>query len=505
MVDQESADEQRAIPFLFGTRIGRYEIGRRLGVGAMGAVYEATRADDGTSVAVKVLNAALAATPAARARFLHEAKLTARVRHPNIVTIIEAAEESDSAYLVMELLDGEDLARHLRRFGAMPAGEVAEVFVSVCDAVATAHGQGIIHRDLKPSNVFLARKAGRSQPMVLDFGIAQAEDTTDAPAGGFRGMFGTPMYLAPELIGLDPVATPASDQYALGVTLYEALTGVPPFKAADFKYLWEEIAAGQPPALRQRRADIPAELEQIVQRAMSRHPHERFPSVSDLGLALLPFVSAPVSGARSGRRRPPSSPAIEAEAAMPSPFVRTLPPEALALPEEIAGDDTVPSPAGSAADWRHPGPSSIVVAKENRRGRIIAAAGAVACGIALLSLLGTHRSAPRQASLAPAPAPATAPAPMPPAPSPPPAPAVAPPPVAEKAPPPPAPVIAPPPVAEKAPRAPAVARVAGKAAPPSEVAHVAEEPPARTPAPAPRSRHRESTEIRMHNGVPLLD
>ncbi len=174
MVDQESADEQRAIPFLFGTRIGRYEIGRRLGVGAMGAVYEATRTDDGTSVAIKVLNAALAGTPDARERFLHEAKLTARVRHPNIVTIIEAAEDSDSAYLVMELLDGEDLARHLRRFGAMPAGEAAEVFVSVCDAVATAHGHGIIHRDLKPSNIFLARKAGRSQPMVLDFGIAQA-------------------------------------------------------------------------------------------------------------------------------------------------------------------------------------------------------------------------------------------------------------------------------------------------------------------------------------------
>ena len=186
----ESAEDRSAAAFLFGTRIGKYEIGRRLGIGSMGVVYEGLRSSDGKSVAIKVLNGELAAKPVARARFLREARLTARVRHPNIVEIIEAGEELERILSRMELLEGEDLARRLQRSGAIPIAEVVDILVSVCDAVATGHRRGVTHRDLKPSNIFLAVKNGRTHPMVLDFGIAKAEDEAEGGGCDRRGHAG---------------------------------------------------------------------------------------------------------------------------------------------------------------------------------------------------------------------------------------------------------------------------------------------------------------------------
>ncbi|MES1207348.1 MAG: serine/threonine-protein kinase, partial [Pseudomonadota bacterium] len=218
-----STNQQTAV-FQSGTRLGAYEIGARLGLGATGVVYDAVRITDGKRVAIKVLNAELAAKPTARARFLNEAKLAARLRHPNIVEIVDAGEEGERAYLVMELLEGEDLAVRLQRSGAMSIAEAVDVLVPVCDAVATAHRLGITHRDLKPSNIFLSVRDGRVRPVVLDFGVAKDHE----PGGAAeiqvpQGVFGTPMYLAPELVADQGAAGPASDQYALGVILHEAL------------------------------------------------------------------------------------------------------------------------------------------------------------------------------------------------------------------------------------------------------------------------------------------
>ena len=241
------------------------------GVGATGAVYEGVRITDGKRVAIKVLSADLAAKPTARARFLNEAKLAARLRHPNVVEIVDAGEEGDRAYLVMELLEGEDLAARLQRSGAMSIAEAVDVLAPVCDAVATAHRLGITHRDLKPSNIFLAVRDGRVRPVVLDFGVAKDHESPgEAEIQGPKGVFGTPMYLAPELIADHGAAGPASDQYALGVILYEALTGQQAYAAEDLGQLLRAISAGKPPSPRARRSDIPAELDAIVTRAMTR-------------------------------------------------------------------------------------------------------------------------------------------------------------------------------------------------------------------------------------------
>ncbi|HVT08397.1 MAG TPA: serine/threonine-protein kinase, partial [Polyangia bacterium] len=354
-----STNELQTVVFQTGTRFGAYEIGARLGAGATGDVYEGVRITDGRRVAIKVLSAELAAKPTARARFLNEAKLAARLRHPNVVEIVDAGEEGDRAYLVMELLEGEDLAARLQRSGAMSIAEAVDVLVPVCDAVATAHGLGITHRDLKPSNIFLAARAGRSRPVVLDFGVAKDHESPgEAQSQGPKGVFGTPMYLAPELVADQGAAGPASDQYALGVILYEALTGHQAYAAEDLGQLFRAISAGNPPSPRARRSDIPAELDAIVMRAMTADPRARFPGVADLRRALLPFGSRPGEAAAApGRRRAPSSPAIEVEAATPSPFVRTLIPETHAesgpwfvapvSPDEMSDAVTLPSEAPS--------------------------------------------------------------------------------------------------------------------------------------------------------------
>ena len=142
-----------------GTRLGKYEIVRQLGAGGMGAVYEAVHTQIGKRVAIKVLAPAVAAKPEARARFLREAQLTSKVRHAHAVDVTDMGTEGDQTFLVMELLDGEDLAARLARERRLAIPELVDIMLPVCSAVAAAHAAGVIHRDLKPQNIFLARSA----------------------------------------------------------------------------------------------------------------------------------------------------------------------------------------------------------------------------------------------------------------------------------------------------------------------------------------------------------
>jgi eukaryotic-like serine/threonine-protein kinase len=521
---EDAGDE--AIPS--GRRLGKYEVRRRLGVGSMGAVYEGLRVADGKRVAVKVLDAGLTAKPTARARFLDEARLAGRVRHPNVVEVLDTGEESERAYLVMELLEGEDLARRLQRAGALPVAEVAGIVVPICGALAATHREGITHRDLKPSNIFLTFREGRVHPVLLDFGVAKDAASAGAaePSGiGDAAVFGSPMYLAPELVGNPGAADSASDQYALGVILYEALTGELPYAAANLEQLFRAVAAGNPPAPRTRRSELPDALDALVLRAMSVDPRARYATIDDLARELTPFAAAPATPAKPGRRRPPSSPAIDLESATPSPFVRTLIPElqldaglSLAeqegpeggteeLREESAADAPLPAlaasraeaeesfqneqsfhdvadgesgdvPADVAARWQ-PWPAVARFARERRRLAVASAAGLAA--LMLLILIGHGKSTRPPAAPATQPAP-TAAADTPRAPAAPPVAA----PVEPKVPPPP-----PPPAAvektEVAPPTPApvaVEKTGPPPAPPPAAVVEKTEPPPTPPPPA---------------------
>jgi serine/threonine-protein kinase len=407
-----------------GTRLGEYEIERLLGVGSMGAVYEGVCTATSQRFAIKVLSPALAAMPSARARFLNEAKLTARVRHPHIVDVSDVGEDAGRSFFVMELLNGEDLSRRLQRSGRLSVVETADIIVPVCDAVAEAHRRGVTHRDLKPSNIFLLIRGRRPHPVVLDFGIAkvEAEDEVPAQRPGVtpavrRVVFGTPYYLAPEQVANHEAAGPASDQYALGVILYECLTGQPPYRGENFDEVFRAIVAGNPVPPIARRPEIPEEMNAIVLRALSRDPKARYSSVGELRQALLPFSSkatgsvptlqsrapaplpsAPAVASSSSSSTPASSapsplPAAEVDVPPPRSFVRTLTPEVEALEgawfaageaaHENPGEAATPSATTARVDsgWE---PSGATVPPVEVESAAHAAVSGVANGIAKL-------------------------------------------------------------------------------------------------------------------------
>jgi serine/threonine protein kinase len=221
---------------LIGRRLGgRYLMRSLLGVGGMGQVYRATQAGIEREVAVKVLRPELAHHPGIPERFLREARAAALVQHPNAITVLEFGEDSGVLFLAMELLYGEPLIRRLRR-GPLDAAVALDLFEQVAAALAAAHDVGVIHRDLKPENIFLARFGsgdGREVVKVLDFGLAKLlEPLGEGPQTDANQRIGTPRYMAPEqAYGIDVDAR--CDVYALGLLLFEMLTGRPAFDDAN--------------------------------------------------------------------------------------------------------------------------------------------------------------------------------------------------------------------------------------------------------------------------------
>ena len=351
-----TADETEIPTLAAGTVLGKYSIVKLLGAGGMGAVYEATHTEIQKRVAIKVLSPLIAAVPGARARFLREAQLTSRVRHPHIVDVADMGSDGGHTYLVMEFLHGEDLAQRLERLGPVGIEELADIMLPVCSAVAAAHAAGITHRDLKPQNIFLASGTRRVHPKVLDFGISKGNDavTQAGTLTGTGAMIGTPYYLAPEQIMDSKSAGSASDQYALGIILYECLTGKRPYEGDNLFIVFQGIVGGTPKRLRELRPEVPAEMEDVVLRAMKVDPKARFATIEDFGRALLPFASGRArviwdeafAGGAAGDA-PPGRPSI-AMFPTPTPPTRasTLMPPGLANPGAIPGAIT-PSPPGA--------------------------------------------------------------------------------------------------------------------------------------------------------------
>ena len=326
-----------------GARLGKYELVRLLGAGGMGTVYEAVHTEIGKRVAIKVLAPAVAAKPEARARFLREAQLTSKVRHPHAVDVTDMGTEGDQTFLVMELLDGEDLATRLGREPQLALTDLVDIMLPVCSAVAAAHAASVIHRDLKPQNIFLARSASGLVAKVLDFGISKAQDAAQMDAlTGSDAIIGTPYYLAPEQVTDSRSASPASDQYAIGVVLYECLTGVRPFQADSLYGVLHAIIEGAPARPRERRPDLDASFEAVVLRAMNVARPARFASVTALAQAMWPFASE--RGRMVWREAYGSSrPGVE-------------PPRPARSSNETAIDDAVRTPRWPARDAQSPRP-----------------------------------------------------------------------------------------------------------------------------------------------------
>ena len=405
-------------PLAPGTSLGKYRIVRFLGEGGMGAVYEGLHAEIGKRVAIKTISPALAAIPEARARFLLEAQLTSRIRHPHTVDVTDICMEGEQAFLVMEYLDGEDLARHLRRKGALPLDEVVDIALPILAAVAAAHDEGIVHRDLKPQNIFLARtRDGAIQPKVLDFGISKAPACSPIRTSG--AILGSPSYFAPEQVQDPKAISPASDQYALGVILYECVTGRLPYEGSNLAAIFQAIVTGSYAPPNAHRRELPDDYQQVITRAMSLAPGDRYPDLRHMGRALLLFASPRTQllwrdhfAGTVGPRMPDGGSPVPVTDQMPGPSLSPLAVTAFmhARPQPMA-TEAAPSP-GWILPVRSPSSGSsdpsLVVPRRFRAARWSLAGGALVAAAAFIIVLLSRDRARTPPPAVPPPAPAAA-------------------------------------------------------------------------------------------------
>jgi len=291
------------------SRIGKYIIRERIGVGGMGAVYRAWDPVLKRNVAIKTILADKLADREIMARFRHEAEAISQIDYPHIVSLKEFSEgdakTGEPPYMVMELLQGESLQGLIAR-GPLAIDRAATIFLETCAAVSVCHRRGIVHRDLKGTNIFIAEYDGTEVVKVLDFGIAKVwadsqraefDERAEVTRKGIA--VGTPEYFAPEIIR-GQAANPATDQYSLGVVLYSALTGgrrpFEPSKKAERRdlQLLHAILNGDHLAVRAHRPELPEALQAVIERAINHDPNLRFGSVHEFGEALLPWASPEV-------------------------------------------------------------------------------------------------------------------------------------------------------------------------------------------------------------------
>ena len=259
----------------------------KVGVGASGEVYRAWDPALEREVALKLLRPGV---PGSETTLIEEARALARLRHPEVVSVYGIGEESGQVGLWMEFLRGEDLAQRIERLGPMPAAEAVRIGVSVTRALAAVHAAGLLHRDLKPANLVLTEDG---RVVLTDFGLGQRRALQDDDP---LRISGTPMFMAPERLSGEP-ATTRSDLYALGVTLWCALSGKPPFAARTMRELREQSGAGAMRSLREERPDLPAALVATIECAMAATPETRFANAEEMGtaleMALVPPRAAP--------------------------------------------------------------------------------------------------------------------------------------------------------------------------------------------------------------------
>ncbi len=296
----------------------KYRVERLLGAGGMGVVVAASHLGLGQPVAIKLMLPDLATSAEFSARFLREARAAAAIRGDHAVRIFDVATAEDGMlYMVMELLDGEDLGQIIKKRGALPIAEAVDYLLQVCDAVGDAHAQGIVHRDLKPGNLFLARRSKGSPVIkVLDFGISKSSPPGDAPDGPTLTvpdtMLGTPYYMSPEQFRSAKTVDARTDIWSLGLILHKLITGFSAFESDSVREHISMIAADPPAPLRLRRPDAPEGLEAIVLRCLEKDVSLRFQNVGDLVMALAPF--APTRPGRELLVAPPDPPAITTHA-----------------------------------------------------------------------------------------------------------------------------------------------------------------------------------------------
>jgi serine/threonine protein kinase len=357
---------------LIGRRIHGYVVQRKLGEGGMGAVYEVLQPGIGKRLALKVLHAEYAKKDPIVQRFFAEARAVNQIGHPNIVDILNYDQLEDGTYFIlMEFLEGVSLARYIQQRGPMTPPEVAEIILPMADALAAAHHHGIVHRDLKPENVQLVDRHGNPRYVkLLDFGIAKLSSSSSPDAaGGMAGasgtsgtsgtktgqVMGTPTYMSPEqAMGRTKEIDHRTDVYALGIIMYQMLTGDVPFHADSFGDLMLLHLQQTPPALQYRRPDLAPVWNDIIQICLAKSREHRFGSMRELADA----IRAALAGQPLARPAQPIGP-HGTVALGPAPYVPSSYPSA--APTAPGADRTAPSggyPATAPGSYPGSGPGT---------------------------------------------------------------------------------------------------------------------------------------------------
>ena len=320
---------------------GKYEMVRLIGRGGMGVVFEARHTTLGERVAIKVLLATAVRSAETTARFLREARAAFAVADEHVARVLDAGTgPSGDPYLVMELLEGSDLAEVLRTRGPLPFADVVDYVAQACAGLSAAHAQGIVHRGVKPANLFLSR-AAKGTPLVkiLDFGIAKADDTTGPALTSTSTGIGTLPYMSPEQVKASRDVDARADVYSMGATLHELLTGRPLFEAPGPAELIVAILHAEPTALHALRPDAPPLLGAVIARATRKDREERYPTAALLATAAREALTSLAPNTNAAATDP-----WTAGASLPSALASTAPPRQLHYPLHPANVHPPPAP-----------------------------------------------------------------------------------------------------------------------------------------------------------------
>jgi len=410
--------------------LGKYRIEQVLGQGGMGVVVSARHLELDELVAIKFMHPNFAGQQEQVERFLREGRAAAKIKSEHVARVRDVGKTADGVpYMILEHLTGSDLASVIKDEGKVAIPDAVEFLLQACEALAEAHTSGIVHRDLKPANLFLIVRADGSPCVkLLDFGISKLIDAQEAALTATNGMMGSPLYMAPEQLSAAKSVDKRADIWALGIILYELVTGERPFDAPTLPQLVLRVATDAPTPITNYLPDAPEALVAVIDRCLTKNPDQRYENVGVLASALAPLappeaqhsidriarvIAASTTGGQKRQRTVRTSPNPgNADATGPVPMSREesaatmvgTPPIDAKLAQTTNGGSTQTKPAPV-----EPAPS--------RRGLAIAIGGMAVALLALAVVIGTRREPPATpaaaasaAPVVPPPATTTAPA-----------------------------------------------------------------------------------------------
>src|SRR5688572_16581210 len=307
---------------------GRFRVEHVIGIGSMGVVLAAKHLELDERVAIKFIRAEMQQVPGVLSRFAREAKAAVSIKSEHVAQVFDVGTaDGIGPYIVMEYLEGCDLAQVLEMEGRLPIRRAVHYVMQACEALAVAHSSGITHRDIKPENLFLTRQGDLERIKLLDFGISKATLTgkvfgDELSSSDNSCLLGTPLYMSPEQIRANVEIDHRSDIWSLGAVLYELITARSAFGAEGVRQVWTRILETPPTPLAAYCPEAPPTLQAVIERCLEKDPARRFQNVAELAVALLPFAP---SRARLYAQRTSSILGAKSDSILPAPLPSPLP------------------------------------------------------------------------------------------------------------------------------------------------------------------------------------